>query len=783
LSSLSQLTTLDLRYNSLSDISVLSSLSQLTTLDLSANSLSDISPLYGLKQLQRLDLKKNQIEVFSEDLLHLELPIVLKEYPSGKYINLYENPLKDPSIEVVEGGNKLIRNYFERKKKEDFDYLYEMKLLLLGKAEAGKSSIADALMNPDYSFHNKKSTHAFQVLHWDIPRADFEAVHCDLKEHPELQHFRLNIWDFGGQDLYHTTHKFFLTRHSLYVIVNDARTESEQQGDLRYQDLYYWLHFTKILGDNSPTIVLLNKCDLPHQSLPIEQYKELFPNIVANLEVSCTDDKRAATFAPLHRVIRQTLTNSKLLPEVGTPLPISWIKVRGELGKLADKKPYMALGDYLDLCAEKFELSEEDASFILRYFHQLGVVLHFRKDAILKETVFLNHHWVVQGVYGILQEQAVIDNHGRFDDSDIEKIWQGDYAKKRDQLLQLMKSKVFRICFPLPKGGYLAPHLLSKKAPDYEWNPQTIPLQFEFHYPFMPKGILSQFIVEEHTLISAQTYWRHGVLLEYEGNRALVEEEFLKGKIRIEVVGNDPKKLLEIIRKSLNTIHADFHKLKVEEQIPCCCAYCKNSSDPFFHNYQILQRRRQGSGVSQCDYSDSLVDVRELLRPFAVHGKDLHPGRNHRDDGNVLRSFFRDKAFSLKQKQAELQSAIVEKMAIKETCNQEAQTAAQEFRNKRYRVLLGINILVFIFWSCLIYKFGFDIMEQFTFLAAILFIIGQVGVNMYLGKNWNVEGAIKERYKKECERLYQERKVNATELEKMQKQLEQIEMELVRLEV
>ncbi|WP_347242416.1 hypothetical protein [Nostoc sp. FACHB-888] len=27
--------------------------------------------------------------------------------------------------------------------------------------------------------------------------------------------FRVNIWDFGGQEIYHATHQFFLTRRSL----------------------------------------------------------------------------------------------------------------------------------------------------------------------------------------------------------------------------------------------------------------------------------------------------------------------------------------------------------------------------------------------------------------------------------------------------------------------------------------------------------------------------------------------------------------------------------------
>ena len=34
--------------------------------------------------------------------------------------------------------------------------------------------------------------------------------------------FRLNVWDFGGQEIYHATHQFFLTHRSLYLLLDDT---------------------------------------------------------------------------------------------------------------------------------------------------------------------------------------------------------------------------------------------------------------------------------------------------------------------------------------------------------------------------------------------------------------------------------------------------------------------------------------------------------------------------------------------------------------------------------
>jgi Miro-like protein. len=58
----------------------------------------------------------------------------------------------------------------------------------------------------------------------------------------------MNIWDFGGQEIYHATHQFFLTKRSLYILVADTRKEDT--------DFYYWLNVVELLSDNSPLLIV-----------------------------------------------------------------------------------------------------------------------------------------------------------------------------------------------------------------------------------------------------------------------------------------------------------------------------------------------------------------------------------------------------------------------------------------------------------------------------------------------------------------------------------------------
>jgi hypothetical protein len=53
--------------------------------------------------------------------------------------------------------------------------------------------------------------HGIRIKDWRIDTGD--------------QELRCNLWDFGGQDIMHATHQFFLSRRSLYVLVLDGRKD------------------------------------------------------------------------------------------------------------------------------------------------------------------------------------------------------------------------------------------------------------------------------------------------------------------------------------------------------------------------------------------------------------------------------------------------------------------------------------------------------------------------------------------------------------------------------
>jgi len=477
------------------------------------------------------------------------------------------------------------------------DTLFEAKLLLLGEGRVGKTSLAKSLIDPGFILQDEVSTPGIEVQSWIIPK----------QETGFAKDFRFNIWDFGGQEIYHQTHQFFLTKRSLYLLVTESRKEE------KHDDFYYWLNIIRLLGDRSPIILVLNKCDQPTKALPVNEYQAAFENLVEFHQVSCHPDYKS-TLMPLREAIRRIITNSKLMPDIGIILPGVWVRIREEIARLQETgTDYISRDEYYSLCA-RHGMPEARADFLSEQFHDIGVFLHF-KDIALCETVILNYEWMTSGVYRVLDSQRVIDQKGRFSDTDLTHIWRDEkFRHKRVELCSLMMNRKFELIYELQSGVYLAPQLLPVDEIDYEWRDDKDNLRFEYCYKFMPKGILTRFIVKCHKDIYHETCWRYGVLLHWDDTRALVRERYFERKITIRLEGTNQRGFLDIIRKTIHEIHDSFNNLEVQEMIPCNCGECIRSEKPHFFDYATLRLfLRKRKYTDTCDKSVEEIDICALI--------------------------------------------------------------------------------------------------------------------------------------------------------------------------
>jgi internalin A len=289
-----------------------------------------------------------------------------------------------------------------------------------------------------------------------------------------------------------------------------------------------------------------------------------------------------------------------------------------------DTRNYISLDEYLSICQENGFDRLEDKLQLSGYLHDLGVCLHFQDDPLLKKTVILNPTWGTDAVYKVLDNPGVISNMGKFNRVDLKKIWNEEkYINMQDELLQLMIN--FKLCYKIKNtDDYIAPQLLTANAPDYQWD-NINNLIMRYKYEFMPKGILSRFIVETQEYIVEQKYaWRSGVILHKEGAKAEVIEYYGKREIVIRISGENKKELMTIVTYELDKISNTFKRIKLDKLIPCNCSLCKSSTDPHFYRLENLKKRlRHKQFQVQCDESFENVDVLSLVDDFMGKDRDI----------------------------------------------------------------------------------------------------------------------------------------------------------------
>src|SRR5207302_41203 len=94
---------------------------------------------------------------------------------------------------------------------------------------------------------------------------------------------RLHIWDFGGQEIMHATHQFFLSQRSLYLLVLNGRQGGEDA------DAEYWLQLIESFGGDSPVIVVLNKIKEHAFDLNRRGLQGKYPTIRQFIRTDCKD--------------------------------------------------------------------------------------------------------------------------------------------------------------------------------------------------------------------------------------------------------------------------------------------------------------------------------------------------------------------------------------------------------------------------------------------------------------------------------------------------------------
>jgi internalin A len=569
---LSNLRTLDLSDNQIKDIpETVHQLSKLQALHLSMNRITVIpEALCQLANLQSLQLNSNHIAAIPETLsqlanlreLHLSnnqiraIPESLGQLPRLRALYLHGNPgLRIPEEILGPSWADVATNVRDRKPKpprEILNYfkslvnakpLNEAKLIMVGQGAVGKTSLVKTLTTGKFR-RGEKTTKGIKISDWSCSIAGSNQV-------------KIHIWDFGGQEMMHATHQFFLTARSLYLLVLHRRTGGcDQEAD-------YWFRLIRAFGGkNAPVIVVLNK----HKSEPfdvnrggwLEKYGD---NIRAFVETDCEDAK---SITQLKRAIQEQLHEMKSLK---ASFPRRWFAIKDELSQMSAE--YVTFEEYRAICRKHGESNPTEQNSLAGFLHDLGIALNYKDDPRLRFAYVLKPEWVTEGIYALLH--AFVTNKGLFTPSEAEEVLgPKKYSPEAVEFILGLMEK-FELSFPLgdSKERILIPQLLDDQQPEDARSFKAAEcLNFAYQYSIVPEGLLPRFIVRTHHLSKPATRWKSGVILHHDdsGCRALVKSDTIEGLVRICVDGPEAARpqLLAIIRHNFSVIHSDYEFKPVE---------------------------------------------------------------------------------------------------------------------------------------------------------------------------------------------------------------------------
>lgn len=561
----------------------ISQLTKLTQLDLSWNQLTSLPPEIGqLTNLTQLELHCNQLT---------NLPPEIEFLDKIRKISLWDNFLQI-AVPAKWMGHpdygspyaQEILAHYKRMHKEGGRELGEARVLVVGDGRVGKTSLVRRLI--DNTFDDKE-----------------DSTLIVEKRLLPLDDVRAQVWDFGGQEHMHTTHQFFFSGRSLYLLVFDTGQTLEQN------NIEYWLTLINAYSQNAPVILVGNKCDQHEMDIEKRRLREKYPNIRGFIGTSASTGEH---IAELRQKIQEEV---RAMPQVRVLFSADYLAVKDEMENL--DKPHVSHEQFIEVCEQHSVSDAKDQDTLLDLLHDLGTVLYFRDkegNPLLPALGVLNPNWVTRGVYLIVTNPALKDKHkGKLTMKLLREILSApEYSRHIEDIAKLLER--FELCYRADDSSYWLPSLMEKDEPaalgDF-----TSAMKFTYEYPELPKSVIVRFIVKAHKMILDNQVWRYGAVLKLDGNTALVRADERDKRISIFIAGEESTRrdALAILRAYFDDIHTMF------TTPPEAFIYPPQYPDlrlPFADMKTLAKSEREHKAVYQG--KPVTINLRELLDGFVT---------------------------------------------------------------------------------------------------------------------------------------------------------------------
>eukprot|EP00731_Ephydatia_muelleri_P031259 Em0022g773a len=491
------LAILNVSFNRLNTIPGEPTASSINTLNLANNELSAV-PLCicSFTTLQFLDLSNN--------VGILTLPMQMYKLKELRYLNLKGLINLSGIPKSIQHDSQKVIGYFKSKSLPTTGY-YRMKLMLVGKQNRGKTTLAARLQGRSCG---NTSTVGVDVNEWEY------------KPSIGKKSFQFSIWDFGGQEEYYATHQCFLSERALYLVLFNLL-----HGVEGVKEMIPWLNNIALRAPNSCVLIVGTHLD----EIPAAQRKEKADKLLQKaadiaggfcnklqiyqvMAVGLKDPLEGVT--DLRDSIYQCAAEYKFSNGefvMGQKIPISYSKLNKQilwfqkrarqcnLIPIMNKEEFKALVKDLSLTDIH---GDNELKLATTFLTDIGTLLYYDdRSHHLDELYFLDPQWLCDMMAKVVtvKEQNPFVSNGVLATRDVPFLFRGEkfpwqYFKQYVALLDR-----FDIALALDRNRILIPSMLSEVRPEGVdvAEPHEMPFYTRlviFNSPTTPSGFWSRLI-------------------------------------------------------------------------------------------------------------------------------------------------------------------------------------------------------------------------------------------------------------------------------------------------
>lgn len=508
----------------------------------------------------------------------------------------------DDEVFNLESANAMVQAMRAHIKGETLKF-NQARLILLGNGGAGKTSLV-RLLHKDPLDVSEKPT----------PRVSVRPLEIDKDEHSD-EKITLNIWDFGGQVIMHSTHSFFISQESSYLVMCNQR--ANEQPD-KWLDMIVARRISVGEANRKPqkVMVVYSHCDDKSEKnihpwrrdkALIRKYTydldllffnvDMNPSLGKNTQSCCEINRKDKHFKKLksqiyHRARKEADKEVFLVNDIK-----NYVDARENKGQ-----PYIT---YKELKSFIKENQDDNTSHdqltianLLKIANNYGYIFPERpiidKDKELRDDfVFVNQsHWLTYGVYQLVNSADALQNSGILSNEAFKSTLSTVYVNKNGEIEEEPNNDDYETLKYDDAGIAVLKRILS----NYRWGfiyhqrhgDMLLPLATSLDEPDDLSLLIKQFSEKDHHvqlvldnkpkdfffrlatymephLSTEKHLWRTGVILHfYNQDDTLAILQMPNSTLEIRIMGADQDNFLQLLLINISETLKHYKNIKAQ---------------------------------------------------------------------------------------------------------------------------------------------------------------------------------------------------------------------------